>query len=410
MKEYLKLLRDVLDNGWPREDRTGVGTLSKFGAEMRIDLSKGFPLLTTKKMATASVIGELLWFMEGSLDRRRLQEITRGKFDEEAFDIWRGNCLDMKEKNPLRFNGYNVGNMYGMAWRRKPIHPHGEIKIKRVKSKYTHTFKHPWVEDFTPTNETEDRLCAIWRGMRYEEFDSEYNLFLVADHWKTQSNFVNDAYCLWGFQEWVDDGYFGYLLDSDYLGGDILAPDTTIFASMDVDTSSTKDDEEYVYRPKIWEDQLQNVIEQIKNNPTDRRIIIDSWNVQGTHNAVLGVCHPFVQLYVNEGKLSCMWFQRSVDSFLGLPFNVASYALLTHIIAKMCDLEVGELIFSGGDTHIYKNHFDQVMEQLNRVPFDKPTIELPEFKSLDEVLTKTPKDFKIHNYQSHPAITAQMAV
>lgn len=406
MKEYLKLLRDVLDNGWPREDRTGVGTLSKFGAEMRIDLSKGFPLLTTKKMATASVIGELLWFMEGSLDRRRLQEITRGKFDEEAFDIWRGNCLDMKEKNPLRFNGYNVGNMYGMAWRRKPIHPHGEIKIKRVKSKYTHTFKHPWVEDFTPTNETEERLCCVWRNLRYDEFD----YILVADHWKTQSNFVKDVYCLWGFQEWVDAEYFGYILDCDYLGGDMLAPDTTIFVNMDVDTSSPKDDEEYIYRPKIWEDQLQNVIDLIKNDPYSRRIVMDSWNVQGTHNAVLGVCHPMVQFYVDNGKLSCMWFQRSQDLYLGASFNIASYALLTHIIAQICGLEVGELIMSVGDCHIYKNHFEQSIEQLSRVPFDKPTIELPEFKSLDEVLTKTPKDFKILNYQSHPAIPAPMAV
>lgn len=414
MKQYLDLMQNILDNGNVRGDRTGVGTHSIFGTMMRFDLSQGFPLLTTKKMAINSIIGEAIWFMRGSQDRRVLQQITKGTFEEDAFDIWKGNCLDVAEKNPLRFNGYNVGNMYSVMWRRKPINPYGTIQIERVKSSYSMNQYAPFIMDKQPQNKTEEELTKIWKDL--EMWQSYY----VCDRWRRLSTFIDDAYCLWGFQEWVDSEY-AYddrkrymVLTQKYLGGDIIAPDTAIFIPMygNIERYSThsKDNQKYVYRPKIWEDQLQNAIDQIKNNPNDRRIILDAWNVQGTHNAVLGVCHPFVQFYVQDNKLNCLFFMRSNDFFLGNPFNIASYGLITGCLAKIAGLGVGDLIYVGGDTHLYNNHIEQANLQLTREPFKLPKIEIPDLTSLDDLAKIKPSDFKIVGYESHPAIKAPMAV
>lgn len=411
MKQYLELMRNILENGNVRDDRTGVGTHSIFGTSMRFDLSKGFPLVTTKKMAINAVIGEALWFMRGSQDRRVLQEITKGEFKEDAFDIWKGNCLDVAEKNPNRFNGYNVGNMYSVMWRRKPINPHGRIQIKRVKSQYASTDHVYFVVDHAPNNKTEERLFQLWQYIRYFHPTSP-----VCDRWKSLKAFIDDAYCLWGVQEWVDGECIidDYTLSCDYLGGDILAPDTTIFLPAHRNPSSLVydgfDNAEYVYRPKIWEDQLQNVVDQIKNNPNDRRIILDAWNVQGTHNAVLGVCHPFVQFYVQDEKLNCLFFMRSSDNLLGTPFNVASYALITECLAQITGNGVGELIYMGGDTHLYNNHIEQANLQLTREPFPLPQLKMPVLTSLDDLDKLKPSDFEILGYESHEAIKAPMAV
>lgn len=412
MRQYLDLMQNILDNGNIRGDRTGVGTHSIFGTCMRFDLEKGFPLLTTKKMAVNAIIGEALWFMTGSQDRRVLQQITKGEFSEDTFDIWKGNCLDVAQKNPLRFNGYNVGNMYSVMWRRKPINPHGRFMMKRVVSEYKSTTDVYFNVDHTPANLTEERLFRLWQLIR----NLHHQKTPLCDRWKSLKAFTQDAYCLWGFQEWVDSEYAldDYTLSCKYLGADIIAPDTAIFLPVmrnpDRLIADKEDNEMYVYRPKIWEDQLQNIVNQIMNDPTDRRIILDAWNVQGTHNAVLGVCHPFVQFYVQDKKLSCLFFMRSNDFLLGNPFNVASYAFITQSIANITNLGVGELIYFGGDTHLYNNHIEQAQLQLTRDPLTLPKLEMPRLTSLDDLYKLAPSDFKIVGYESHPAIKAPMAV
>lgn len=291
MKTYLTLLQDILENGEMRDDRTGVGTISVFGRQLRFDLTQGFPAITTKKLAWRAVKGELLWFLEGSGNERRLAEITHGTADGKV-TIWTPNALDPKWLSSAKREG-DLGRVYGVQWR-------------------------SW-----------DAHTVRW-------------------------------------------------------------------------TSSSESESVYV-------DQIAELITGIKNNPNSRRHILSAWNVGELDQMALPPCHVLAQFYVSgDGRLSCHMYQRSVDVFLGLPFNIASYALLTHMIAHVCSLKVGELVISTGDTHIYLDHQDQVRQQLEREPLELPELWLnPEIKDIDKF---TMNDIQLVEYQSHDSIKASMAV
>lgn len=285
MKQYHDLLEDILNNGEVRDDRTGVGTISVFGRSMRFNLRRGFPAITTKKLAWKACVGELLWFIEGSSDERRLAEITHGT-REGVTTIWTPNALAPYWKHKAKFEG-DLGRVYGVQWR-----------------------------DWVKTDKPPVRVAI---------------------------------------------------------------------------------------------DQLQTLITQIKQDPYSRRHILSSWNVAELEDMALPPCHVMSQFYVNKNKeLSCHMYQRSVDVFLGLPFNIASYALLTHMVAHVCNLKVGELIISMGDTHIYKDHVEQVKEQLTRDEYPLPRL----FLSFDvkDINKFTMDDIYLEDYRSHGPLKATMAV
>ena len=289
MEQYHNLLEDILQNGEERKDRTGVGTLSVFSRQLRFDLTKSFPAITTKKLAWRACVAELLWFLEGSSDERRLAEITHGTRDSSKSTIWTGNAQASYWKPKAKFES-DLGSVYGVQWR-----------------------------------------------------------------------------------EW--------------------------------DTHTT----DICQSEPIYIDQIKQVIEGIKKDPFGRRHIVSAWNVAELNKMALPPCHVMFQFYVSkDGGLSCHMYQRSVDTFLGLPFNIASYALLTNMIAHVTGLTAKELVISTGDTHLYLDHVDQVKEQLNRQAFELPTLWLnPEVKNIDKF---TMEDIKLENYVSHDAIKAKMAV
>lgn len=265
MKQYHDLLNHILDHGVHKSDRTGTGTLSVFGYQMRFNLADGFPLVTTKKVHFKSVVGELLWFLSGSANANELRE----KYGVTIWDEW------------AKPNG-SLGPIYGYQWRRWPARC-GHLPI----------------------------------------------------------------------------------------------------------------------------DQIQAVIDGIKHDPDSRRHIVSAWNVADLPDMALAPCHAFFQFYVAKGKLSCQLYQRSADAFLGVPFNIASYALLTHMIAQQCDLGVGELVWTGGDCHLYLNHLDQALRQLSRKPYPLPALLLDRADSIDDY---QPKHIRVQGYSHHPAISAPVAV
>lgn len=281
MNQYLGALKQVLDTGTQHQDRTGTGTISLFGLQQRYDLRTGFPAVTTKRLAWRSVVSELLWFIEGSGDERRLCEILHGDRNSEKSTIWTGNATAPYWQDRARFEG-DLGRIYGVQWRN-------------------------------------------WNGV----------------------------------------------------------------------------------------DQLANLIHDIKTAPYSRRHILSAWNVRELNQMALPPCHVLAQFSVRSvpggrDELSCQMYQRSCDMFLGGPFNIASYSLLTHMIAQVCDLAVGEFVHVLGDAHIYLNHVQQVNEQLKREPLPAPQLWLnPDIKDIDKF---TMADIKLLNYQSHTAITAEMAV
>lgn len=299
MKQYHELLEDILTNGEIKDDRTGVGTISVFGRQLRFKLEEGFPAITTKKLAWKACTGELLWFLEGSRDERRLAEITHGT-SEGKVTIWTPNALAPYWKPKADFEG-DLGRVYGVQWRQW--------------NKYTER------KDMGPA----------------------------------------------------------------HLGGTRLAVDKTEI------------------------DQLKNLVDGLKNDPNGRRHILSSWNVGELDQMALPPCHVMSQYYVSKsGKLSCHMYQRSVDVFLGLPFNIASYALLTHMLAQVCGYSVGELVISTGDTHIYKDHIEQVKEQLSRTDYPLPKLWLnPEISDINGFKMD---DIKLIDYMSHDTIKANMAV
>jgi thymidylate synthase len=298
LENYHQALDQILYNGKDKLDRTGVGTRSVFGMQMRFDLRLGFPAITTKKLAWKSVVSELLWFLEGSGDERRLAEILHGTRDESKNTIWTANAEADYWKPKAAYEG-DLGRVYGVQWR----------------------------------------------------------------HWRK-------------YAEQKDMG-------EAHLGGVRVAAD----------------------RHEV--DQIQQLIDGIKRDPGGRRHILTAWNPAELDQMALPPCHVMSQFDVTAGHLSCQLYQRSCDMFLGVPFNIASYSLLTHIIAKECGLKVGDFIWTGGDCHIYTNHFDAVREQLSRDHRALPRL----FISVDKNLNNyTVDDFVLDSYNPHPAIKANMAV
>lgn len=291
MKQYLDALKFILENGEKSEDRTGNGTISYFGYQMRFNLQEGFPAVTTKKLAWKAVVSELLWFLEGSGDERRLAEILHGTRDIDKKTIWTDNANAPYWKPKAKFEG-DLGRIYGVQWR----------------------------------------------------------------SWKT------------GGKKWISSSE--------------LVPETI--------------------------DQIANLIHGLKHDPYSRRHILTAWNVAELDDMALPPCHAFAQFYVRNGKLSCQMYQRSADFFLGVPFNIASYSLLTHMLAQVCDLEVGEFIHTFGDAHIYLNHIDAVKEQLKREPYPLPTLKIN--KTIKDIDKFKMEDFELIDYKHHPAIKAPMAV
>jgi thymidylate synthase len=303
MKQYHDLLTDILTNGEVRDDRTGVGTHSVFGRQLRFNLAESFPAITTKKLAWKAVCGELIWFLEGSGDERRLAEITHGSAEGKV-TIWTPNALASYWKPKSQFEG-DLGRVYGVQWRK-------------------------------------------WRKHKLR-----------------------------------GEGTF-----NDDFGNIYRRRSTTQVQEID---------------------QVKELINGIKTNPYGRRHIISAWNVGELDDMALPPCHVMSQYYVSrDGKLSCHMYQRSVDVFLGLPFNIASYALLTHMIAQVCGLGVGELVISTGDTHIYTNHVEQVKEQLSRAEFSQPQLKLN--PAVTDINSFTMSDIELVGYQSHGQIKANMAV
>lgn len=278
-KQYLELARHILEKGVEKNDRTGTGTLSTFGYQMRFDLAKGFPLLTTKQLHWPSIAHELLWFLSGDTNTKYLTD--------NGVRIWNEWADD---------NG-DLGPVYGEQWRK-------------------------------------------WQPAKLE----------------------------WDY--YLDDG-------SEML------------------TESTID-------------QITNVIEQIRNNPGSRRLLVNAWNVGELDEMALPPCHFAFQFYVANGKLSCQLYQRSGDVFLGIPFNIASYSLLTHIIAHVTDLEVGEFIHTIGDAHIYTNHIEQIKTQLEREPRELPTLKIK--RNVTDIDDFIFDDFEIVGYNPHPKLTGKVAV
>jgi len=280
MQNYNELCKKIILTGPQNIDRTGVGTVSLFGEQLRFNLQEGFPAITTKKLAWKSVVSELLWFIEGSGDERRLAEILHGTRDEAKKTIWTANARASYWLPKSRYTG-DLGRVYGVQWR----------------------------------------------------------------HWRT--------------------------------------PDGTEV------------------------DQLRELIDGLKNDPTGRRHILTAWNPGELNDMALPPCHMFAQFYIRNNILSCQMYQRSADLFLGVPFNIASYALLTHLVAKTIGAKVGELILTFGDVHIYNNHIEKVLELLEREPYPQPYLDLSDVK---DVWSAQLEDIRLMNYTHHAAIVAEMAV
>ena len=311
---YLQLIRDILEKGHEKSDRTGTGTKSLFGYQMRFNLAEGFPLLTTKKVPFGLIKSELLWFLRGDTNIRFLLEHNNHIWDEWAFKNW----VESDE-----YHGPDMTNF----------------------------------------------------GLRAQE-DDNFNKVYQDEKKKFCQKIVED-------QEFANK--FGNL-------GDLYGAQWRHWQTRNGETI----------------DQIKDVIETIKNNPDSRRMIVTAWNPEDVPLSALPPCHTLFQFYVNDGKLSCQLYQRSADVFLGVPFNIASYALLTHMIARETGLEVGEFVHTLGDAHIYLNHLDQVNEQLQRKPNDAPTLWLnPEKKN---IMDFEMEDIEVKNYHSHSAIKAPVAV
>ena len=302
MKTYLDALQQVLDTGVTRKDRTGTGTISVFGMQQRYDLSNGFPAVTTKKLAWKSVVSELLWFIEGSGDEKRLREILHGSTESSKTTIWSANATAPYWTPKAKYPG-DLGRVYGVQWRhwRTPMETGGS---------FTNDFGHSF---------------SVREGINIVEVD-----------------------------------------------------------------------------------QINLLIEGIKADPYGRRHILSAWNPGELNLMALPPCHCFAQFYVADGRLSCQMYQRSCDMFLGVPFNIASYSLLTAMIAQVCGLAVGEFVHVLGDAHIYLNHVDQVKEQLTREPLPAPTLWLN--PDVTDITQFTMDDIRLNDYQSLSSISASMAV
>lgn len=513
--EYEKMLQHILDNGVHKTDRTGTGTKSVFGYQMRFNLQEGFPLITTKKVHFKSIAYELFWFLMGTGNTQYLSDNKVRIWDE-----WKDD------------NG-DLGPVYGSMWRYFPTQDYNEIvKIERRQDEYS-DYEYSYNE-ILPSIECDLNTEELWaienlgtsetnKNTSYKvQFKSGYITTMSRPAWKTFKNtqsadrykknvagvgFLGEpvmasekVYNLWynmimrcyapnhsayrfygergvtvspiwhSFEMFVktlslvplhhlwllscDD----YELDKDYYASKVYSPTTTIFLPATVNKrissngsaiqikekvysdwghfetlESTRTDymksrllsgktykdyspedvisvlatDEYVWRPKVYIDQIADVIEQIKATPDSRRLIVNAWNPAALPLQALPPCHAFFQFYVANGKLSCQLYQRSGDAFLGIPFNIASYALLTHMIAQQTGLEVGDFVHTIGDAHIYDNHKEQVALQLSRNARPFPKLILKKAESIDDYKYE---DIVIEGYDPHPLIRGAVAV
>jgi thymidylate synthase len=307
-KDYLELLKDIMTNGVEKDDRTGTGTISVFGRQIRHDMSKGFPLLTTKKMAVKTMMTELKWFLKGDTNIKYLVD--------NGCNIWNGDAYKRYKEDK---------GTLGMG---------PKSFIQKIK--------------------TQDRFAEMWGELGP----------IYGKQWR----------------EWKTDSLIKTTLKDPLSGEDT-----------------------YVGGVK-YIDQIKNLINDLKTNPDSRRLMVSAWNVGELDKVVLPPCHYGFQCYVSEGKLSLMWNQRSVDTFLGLPFNIASYGTLLLLLCEETGYQPGELVGNLGDTHLYKNHIEQANEQCGRQSYDLPTIELSNVDILNGEF-----DYEIKDYQCHPTIKAPLS-
>lgn len=521
MREYKDLLHHVLTDGHDREDRTGVGTRSVFGAQIRVsDISSGFPLLTTKKVHFKSIVHELIWFLSGDTNVKYLQDNGVKIWDawttEEQcarFGRQAGELGPIYQKQWNSFGSWNIAEVTRVpkrvpsTWSMTPVRenagkPRGgfhvlevgagrdnnghrldrirfdnsgyeclaradHIKRKLVKDPYAASvYGVGYVGEFKE-HRLHRSLYRTWANMLERCYDpkcKEYPLYggrgvTVATRWHCYAAFLDDVQRLPG---WYERSQYGseYELDKDHFGGDVYSPETCIWAPRRVNRAYSHasafeavSPDGAVYRhisPKIFAElhglnvncvskavrgeqkhhrgwtfrrvddpdlrfvapvnQIDRVIESIKTNPYSRRHIVTGWNPLEADQVALPPCHTLFQFYVREDKyLDCHLYQRSGDIFLGVPFNIASYSLLTSMIAALTGLEAGDLICSYGDLHLYSNHFDQAREQLSRRPRALPTLCL-NTEGVERITDFTYDHIKIENYNPHPAIKAPVAV
>lgn len=412
MGKYEDLLEDLLEQP-TTPDRTGTGTKRLFNEQVTYDLTEGFPLITTKKVAWKSAFSETLWFISGSTDRRDLQLIQHGNFGEDRFDIWKGNCLDRasKEDGALRFNGYNLGNMYGWMWRKMPSQnpEDGTFYVNEKLSsliEHSHTNDEEWLynaESFiiceVDMKYANDILESLFKGLYEQIVLCGKSSYQYDKKWlESYKYFREDIKSVLGYQEIIDrfeasKGSYEEILVALNFHSHFVNRNTV---SLSLDNPR-----------RNYIDQLQNCVDLIKNDPTSRRIIMDSWNPRTIENAVLAICHPFVQFFVDGNNLNMFVLIRSNDFFLGHPFNLAGYALLLEIIAKECNLTAKKLTIQMVDVHLYDNHVEQAKIQLDREPFEWCKIKLADGKKFDEYDLS---DIEVIDYKSHENIKAEMAV
>lgn len=446
---YEDLLLDVLRNGTAKGDRTGTGTLSVFGRQIRYDLSEGFPLITTKKVHFKSVAYELLFFLRGETNNSWLQD--------NGVSIW----------NEWQDSNGNLGPIYSHQWRNYNGHPTNVVQpIPQLDYEYEPTVygvasagsykKHSGEQTIL------DRAFITWKAMIsrcYNSKDDKYEFYgakgvSVDNSWLIFDNFASDMSLLPGWSN-KESSWDVYQIDKDILGTGFKY--SKEFCSWVTRSENQRGKNHFIYhlshtdgrtafvtdpvefrkthniaqgnfsamlrgeRPSAggwslisvkdtWKgvDQITNVIESIKNNPDSRRHIVNAWNPEQVDDMALPPCHALFQFYVADGKLSLQLYQRSADLFLGVPFNIASYALLLHMVAHQTDLEVGDFVWTGGDVHIYDNHRDQVNTQLNRCPYLLPTLKFA--RKPESIFDYKYEDFIIENYQHHPSIKAPVAV
>lgn len=518
---YFDLINDVLTNGVEKTDRTGTGTISVFGRQARYDLSLGFPILTSKRVHWKSVVGELLWFLQGNTNIKWLKENGISIWDEWA------------DKDG------NLGPVYGFSWRRwettgdrvievarRPKESEGEYeylrdlidvstispphdllgkiytsrsgaeyivldkisKLGEKNSKYNVQFLdngfmttarrpnlvrgevenryHKTVCGVGCLGEIEgfdERVYSLWRNMLARCYDHKHPSYqrygargvTVAREWKCFATFAKSLTQVPFYYKWIDSPT-DYDLDKDYFGSNQYSQSTTIFLDSGYNQQLAVSGKTFSYKGKVYVsqndcatehglsakrisdvlsgktvkgysdfetveptpgfvfrkerviDQIANLINEIKTNPDSRRLIVSAWNAPALPKMALAPCHTMFQFYVVNGKLSCQLYQRSCDLGLGQPFNVASYALLTHMIAQVCGLEVGDFVHTFGDLHIYSNHVEALKQQLHRTPY--PMAHLLLDQKVTDIDEFTFDDIKIMNYQHHPAISLKVAI